>query len=476
MSKPINELKKGIIYTSIGTYSGFILQLIISMILSRLLTPQEYGVVAIVQVFILFFMIMVESGMGPAIIQNKKLTDSDYRILFNFSGIFAFVVAILFGFFGLVLSLIYKNPIYQYLTWVQAISVLFNGLNVVPTAVLNKEKRFKEVNASTLIANFAGGLIGVLVALLGGGVYALILSSIISSGVNFFINRAITRLFFIRKLNLSALRKILKFSINQFGANFLAYFSRNSDNILIGRFMGPAILANYNKAYSLLMLPFNFSINIIGVVLQPVLSEYQDNVDFIRSFFLKMVHILALVGIPLSIFFSLSAKQIILFMYGPQWSDAIMPFSILSLTIWIQMVISVNGAILQSRNHSKIYLITQILYATIIITSIIIGILWGDIVKVSICLTIGFTINFFVCFYRTLKYSLYGKISDFLKEFFSPFILGGIVLLALKPFNYIDFQNNTVSILLRVLVFILIFILYIFVTPEKKRIAQMLKK
>ena len=210
MSKPINELKKGIIYTSIGTYSGFILQLIISMILSRLLTPKEYGVVAIVQVFILFFMIMVESGMGPAIIQNKKLTDSDYRVLFNFSGIFAFVVAILFGFFGLVLSLIYKNPIYQYLTWVQAISVLFNGLNVVPTAVLNKEKRFKEVNASTLIANFAGGLIGVLVALLGGGVYALILSSIISSGVNFFINRAITRLFFIRKLNLSALRKILK--------------------------------------------------------------------------------------------------------------------------------------------------------------------------------------------------------------------------------------------------------------------------
>lgn len=111
--------------------------------------------------------------------------------------------------------------------------------------------------------------------------------------------------------------------------------------------MGPTTLANYNKAYSLLMLPFNFSINIIGVVLQPVLSDYQDNVDFIRGFFLKMVHLLALIGIPLSIFFYLSAKQIILFMYGPQWTDAITPFSILSLTIWIQMVISVNGAILQ---------------------------------------------------------------------------------------------------------------------------------
>lgn len=476
MSKPINEFKKGIIYTSIGTYSRFFLQLIISMILSRLLTPKEYGVVAIVQVFILFFIIMVESGMGPAIIQNKKLTDNDYRILFNFSGIFAFLVAILFGFSGILLSIIYKNHIYQYLTWIQAISVLFNGLNVVPTSILNKEKKFKEVNFSTLISNFVGGLVGICVALLGGGVYALILSAIISSVVNFLINRSITNLHFIRKLNLSVLKKILKFSINQYAANFLSYFSRNSDNILIGKFMGPTTLANYNKAYSLLMLPFNFSINIIGVVLQPVLSDYQDNVDFIRGFFLKMVHLLALIGIPLSIFFHLSAKQIILFMYGPQWTDAITPFSILSLTIWIQMVISVNGAILQSRNHSKIYLTTQILYAIIIITSIIIGILWGGIIRVSICLTIGFIINFFVCFYRTVKYSLYGKMLDFFKEFISPFILGGIILLALDPLKYIDLKSNIVSILLRLLVFISIFILYIFFTPEKKNIAQILKK
>lgn len=89
-----SKLKKGFIYTAIGTYANFIVQLLITSILSRLLTPKSYGVVAIMQVFIIFFSMLVEAGMGPAIIQNKKLTKADNQILFNYSSIFAIILAV----------------------------------------------------------------------------------------------------------------------------------------------------------------------------------------------------------------------------------------------------------------------------------------------------------------------------------------------------------------------------------------------
>lgn len=117
------HLRKGFFFNAIGTYTNFLVQFLVQIILSRLLTPKEYGVVAIMSVFIIFFQVMIEAGLGPAIIQDKSLTNQSNRILYNFSAIFSLIFAIIFGFFGIVLSKIYGNPIYLSLTWIQAISV-----------------------------------------------------------------------------------------------------------------------------------------------------------------------------------------------------------------------------------------------------------------------------------------------------------------------------------------------------------------
>ena len=304
-----SKLKKGFIYTAIGTYTNFIVQLLITSILSRLLTPESYGVVAIIQVFIIFFSMLVEAGMGPAIIQNKKLTENDNRILFNYSVMFAVFLAIFFGVFGFVLSGVYGNSIYQKLTWVQAISVLFNGLNVVPTAILNKQKKFKELNFSMLISTLLGGITGIIAAISGAGVYALIFSAIVTSLVKLFLNLLLTKLGFSNKLDRRVLNYILDYSKNQFGFNFLNYFTRNADNILIGKFMGADSLANYNRAYQLLLLPNTLFLGIVNPVLQPVFSEYQDEVNYIRNVYYKIIHFLALLGIPLSIFLCINARD-----------------------------------------------------------------------------------------------------------------------------------------------------------------------
>ncbi|MGF2995124.1 lipopolysaccharide biosynthesis protein [Lactococcus lactis] len=470
------QLKSGFIFTTIGVYSNFLLQIVLNMIMSRLLTPKDYGVVAIMQVFVLFFSMLIEAGMGPAIIQNKSLSNIDNSVLFNYSVIFSIVLAAIFGFFGIALSSVYDNEIYIKLTWLFSISIFFSGLNIVPTAILNKTKKFKAVNFSIVLGNFCGGIIGITFAFLGMGVYALIYSTIISSFCALLLNLRFSKIKFINSFSSSPIKEIWNFSKNQFMFNFINYFSRNSDNILIGKFLGAYSLAEYNKAYQLLMVPNTLFLGIVNPVLQPVLSEYQDDVEYIKNTYLKIIHLLALLGVPLSIFLSLSSKEIIFFMFGNQWGNSVQPFSILALTVWIQMTLSSSGAIYQARNHSKLLLINGYITGGVLVCSIIIGIVLGSINFVAYCLGIGFLLNFFIGFYMLNKYTIFCKFKTFMHEFLSPFMLGIIVFGCLITVNQISINSIFLKLLAKGIIFLVVVFTYILNTQEKENIKLILRK
>jgi len=470
------SMKNGLIYTAIGKYTNVILNLVINAILSRILDPSEFGVIAVIQIFINFFALIVDAGMGPAIIQNKNLTQKDIGILFNFSIMFAFILAIVFGFSGRLIAIIFRNDIFITLAWVQSISVLFNGMNIVPTAVLRKEKRFKKVNLAIVIANFAGGILGISLAFLGFGVYALIGSAISTAVVSFLLILNFSKIKFTKEISLTPLSSIWAFSRNQFSFNFINYFSRNSDNFLIGRFLGDAALGNYSKSYQLLMMPNNVLMGILNPVLQPVLSDYQDDVKYIRETYYRIVHVLGLIGFPLSIFLSLSSEQVIYFLFGPNWSDSILPFSILSLSVWVQMIISSSPSIFQARNQTKLLFSNGIIGAIILVSSTVIGVLLGSITTVAITLTIGFIINFFVSYYRMVKYCLLDSYFNFLKQFYTPFLLSILVFIPLKIFEFFEPSHVFLNLLFRGTIFVAVLGTFIMFTNEKKLILKFLGK
>ena len=469
-------LKSGIIFTAIGKFSNVITNLIVNAILSRLLSPSDYGVVAIVQVFIIFFQMLVEAGMGPAIIQNKKLSNRDIGVLFNYSIILAIILSLIFGFFGNFLVYFYNNSIYLKISWIQSIAIFISGLNVVPNALLNKEKRFKEVNCNQVLASIFSGLVGVLFAYLGFGVYSLIFQAITLALVFLIRNIAAVRIQFQKELDIKVLKKILEFSINQFGFNFINYFSRNADNILVGKIMGPAALGNYSKAYQLLMMPNSILLGIISPVLQPVLSDYQDDVVIIKETFFKVINFLALVGVSLSIFLSIYSREIIEFLFGNQWEKAILPFRVLALTVWIQMTLSSTGAIFQARNKARELMVTGTISAVILVSSIFIGVFTQDLVKLAICLSIGFLLNFLVSFYRLMHLVLESTLTSFIKVFIKPFMVGGVVFLGLILTKNIVITNVFLYLVVESIAFGVLFLLGLIVTGELKLIKELLKK
>lgn len=467
----------GVFFTAVGKYTNVILMLIVNAILSRILTPSDYGVVSVITVFIVFFQLFVDAGFGPAIVQNPDITEDDLSSLFNFSIVFGLIGSIIFSLFGNFIAKIYDNSIYINLFNLLSISITLFGMNIVPIAILTKGKKFKTISFIQVFGNLIGGIVAIILAYSDFGVYSLIIMNIITPLINFIFFFKKSGIIFKWHLDLKSVKKIWYFAKNQLLFNFINYFSRNADNLLIGRYLGDVALGNYSKAYQLLMYPNTILLGVIAPVLQPVLRTYQNNVSKIRDAYMDVVHILAMIGLPLSVFLSFSSREIIFVMFGRQWSDAIIPFAILSTTVWIQMTLSSSGAIFQSRNKPQYLLLNGIISALIIVPSIILGLLTKSINGVSAVLSLGFYINFFVSFHLVMRNALDSNLLLLIKELKNPLIVAIIQIVVLYITNYMIFiENAFLSLITKGFIFTFVFFVINYALGEIDFVKKLLSR
>ncbi|MGK0552353.1 lipopolysaccharide biosynthesis protein [Enterococcus faecalis] len=466
--------RTGLIFTAMGQYSNTLIQLVINMILSRLIPVEDFGIIATVQVFLVFFQNMVSAGMGPAIIQDKKLKGKDYGVLFNYTAVFAITFAILFGFLGGPIAHFYHNKIYTQLFWAMSIIIIAEGMNVVPTALLNKELRFKTLNTRLLICNLAGAIVGVIAAFSGLGVYTLIISTTVPAVGTLIINFFIVKIEYTTSFALAPLKEIAKFSIHQLGFNLTNYFSKNTDNLLVGKFLGEAPLANYQKSYQLITLPNIIFIGILGPVLQPILAKHEEDVALIKTTFLKIVHVLALVTFPLAAFMVINAESIIIFLFGKNWFSAVLPFAILASTTWAQTLTAATASIFMARNQSKLLLISGLIatFNMVLFTSL--GIFWGSTVTVAIFVAIFYLVNFITTYWILMKKVLNSNFMEILKQLIKPFVFGVTMLASLYVINgIVSIGNNFLSLVVNGICFLVLFSLLVIATGELKEIKEL---
>lgn len=473
------NFRNGFFWSAIGQYGKIISLLIINMFLSRLLSPKEYGQVAMITIFITFFQLMTEAGLGPAIIQQKDFDEKDYSNLFNISILFSALISFFFGIFGFAIAYYYNDNDYIQFSWLLSVVVFFSGMQIVPNAIMLKKQLFKIVNLINLLVTIVSGVVGIIFAVWGFGVYTLIFNSILNAVLTFILIMKMSKITLARSFDLSPLKKVWEFSKNQFGFNFINYFSRNSDSLLIGKFMSSEALGNYNKSYQLLMYPVTIFGGVVTPILQPVLSNYQDDPGLIREVYYKLIKILALITIPFSVFLMFSAKQIILIMFGNQWQAAIQPFSILSATVWIQVISSTAGAIFQSRNKTKDLLLTGILSAVVLVTSILVGVILGTIETVSMCLAFAFFWNFIQSYWFLTHKVLNSNLLEFFKLFLTPIFSGIIMFLIFYFYNYfLDsfFSSMIIDLFIRLVVFIVAFLTIVVCCGEHKALLKLISK
>lgn len=413
-------LVKGAIFTGLAKYSVMIINIIVTAILARLLPPEDFGTIALTVVVTSFFDILANAGIGPAIIQNKDINETDLPNLFRFSTYLAFVLVLLFGALIYPISIFYGKVELISILFLVTIQLFFNTLNVVPLALLLKEKKFQIIAKNAVCSACICGFFSVLAAFNDWGIYSLLITPIGVSIITFVLtvkyNFQIVcfKTFAVSK---KSIKKILNFSIYQFLFNFVNYFSRNMDKILLGRYLGFQSLGYYEKSYRLMTLPISTLTNVFTPSLQPVLSDFQNDTTVIRNVYNRISQYLFFVGTILTPFLCFSAKEIILILFGEQWMAAVPVFQVLSVSVPFQMVDSLSGSILQSANKIK-YLFKTGIYCAILNLVILVFslVIFDDIVKISSFISLGFVLNFAISIYYISRYAILQSLKDYFSK------------------------------------------------------------
>ncbi|RPD40495.1 lipopolysaccharide biosynthesis protein [Chitinophaga barathri] len=445
-----NQFIHSVLFTAGAKYIGLVVQLVITGILSRLLTPKDFGVIAIATVFIVFFNLLCDIGIGVAVIQNKTLTPTETASIFSFSVYLGVLLGLLFFLASGFIADYYSQPMLIAICRLLSLTVLFASLNVVPNALLLKEKKFRFIAQRTLLIQVASGIVGIAAAYAGLKAYALILYAISASVFMFIFNYLKNPLSFELFPKLSAIRKIFRYSIYQFLFNFINYFSRNLDKLLIGKFLSPASLGLYDKAYRLMLLPVENLTYVLSAVIHPHFSEFQQDKRRIFDIYMKIVQVLALVGFPLSIFLHFTASELIFIIFGRQWSAAIPPFEVLAWSVGLQIVLSSSGSIFQAANNTKLLFVSGFLSAITMILGILYGIFISkSLIGVSFGLLAAFLLNFVQCYILLIR-MLNGDFITFIKLFRTPLILASLVFISESLLNNsVTLHNEVASFLLK---------------------------
>lgn len=462
------QMLSGVFYTAVARYSGIFISLVVMGVLARLLTPDDFGIVAIATVFINFFQIFTNIGISAAIVQYKELTTHQVNEIYMFTIWMGIGLSLLFFIASWPIAAYYSDlrliPIMQCLS----LGLFFSSAGIVPNALFSRNKRFRFIAWRTLVIQLISGVTAIVAALCGAALYTLIIQSLLSSALLYFISLHSYPQRLLWSNGLNSIRHIWGYSFYQFLFNTVIYFTRNLDKMLIGRYIGMAPLGYYEKSYRLMMLPLQNLTHVLTPVLHPLLSDYQQSSKKLGEINERMVHILALIGLPLSIFLYFCSRELVLLCFGSQWEASVPAFEILALSCGIQIITSSSGSFFQSHNDTRGMFICGLFTAIVSCGGYVICLLFFPTIEgfawsmLTACL-----LSFFQCYWQLYHYSFHRPLHLLIRQLVSPILLSILTMAVLLPLTLlVDAWPLLASLSAKSIACLLTAIIYIYMSGE----------
>ena len=484
MSNLKGEMIKGVFWNAIEKYTGIVIGMVVSMVLARILTPKDYGTVAIVTVFTTFLGLFSSMGLAPAIIQRKDLTKENLDSIYTYSILMALFLGSILFFSSWGIASFYEDSKLVIITQVLTVSFFFSTINMVPGTLMVRDKRFKFIARRSLLLGVISAAISVSAALLGAGLYSLIIAPLLTAPVVFFWNQHYYHLKIDRTFDIEPIKRVFSFSAYVFLFDFFNYFSRNLDKLIIGKFLNLSALGIYEKSYRLMQLPMSNITFVIHPVMQPVLRDFSDDHEELGRKYAKIVKFIATLSFTLGFaLYGLSA-ECIHFFYGGRWDAAIPVFGILALSIPLQMILSTSGPIYMVCNDSKMQFWLGVRNTVTTVAGFLIAAFaFGTIESIAWAWTITLFINFVFTYYLMYRYVLRISILPMLRELVKPAIIALIVYAVILAFEFLGFKNDIVALIVKTAAAVVAFVLSVQMLRQynifmiiKNKVKNILKK
>jgi O-antigen/teichoic acid export membrane protein len=357
--------------------SQFVIGLLATMVMARLLTPRDYGLIGMVTVVTGFLTIFKDIGLSRATIQRNVLTHDEASSLFWINGAVGVGIALLTAAIAPVIARFYGEPRLTNITIALACGFLVSGFSVQHQALLRRRMRFGILAANDVFSITLASVVGITMAFERMSYWA-----IVGNQLTFTISGAVLAWTVCRwrpslPKRSTPVREMLAFGGNITGFTVLNYFSRNTDDLLIGRFWGSQQLGLYAKAYQLLLFPLN-QINLpIGGVAVPTLSRLVDEPERYRAAFARTLDKIVLITMPLVVFLMVCSDWLIAVVLGSQWVGAANIFMWLAIAGFVQPIGYTTGWLFTSQNRTGELLRWGVMSSILAVGSIAAGVHWG---------------------------------------------------------------------------------------------------
>ena len=451
----------GVKWTTTSSVVNTLIQLIQLAILTRLLSPSDFGLMALVMVVIGFSQIFIDMGVSNAIIYKQEVTSKQLSSLYWLNIIIGFLFFFLIVFSAPIISNFYNNEKLTPLIKLVAITFLIKPFGQQFMVLLQKNLRFNAIAKTDMITKFISFVVVVTMAYKNFGVYSLAFGTIIFSFFStmgyILYGRKLHRPKFYLKI--SGLNEYISFGLFQMGERIIQYFAGQFDTILIGKLLGIEVLGIYNVAKSLVSKPAAVINPVITKVTFPLMSVVNNDISKLKSIFLKVINYLSFVNIPVYFLLAVLAKPIVLLMFGSKWIEAVPIIQILSVVFILRSIGNPAGSLLLSRGKANIAFYWNLLTFILFPIFIIIGTHWG-----IIGVTFGILCIYIVIFLPNWKYIVNKMTGISLKEYLlsllNPLLFSGIsIFIASIPLYFI--HNNVLQVLVSILIFFISYSFFI---------------
>lgn len=419
-----NSILSGLKWTGLERFLNQFIQFALNIIIARLISPEDYGVLGILMVYINVSQVFIECGLGNALICFNKLEKQDLNTTFMFNLVVSvFLVFILFITAPFIESYFAFQELALFIR-VSLIVLITNSLIIVPTSILKIKMDFKSLAYSNILSNLISAVIGVAIAYHGGGVWALIAQllskSIIQAVLITIQSKWLPNFIFYR----NSFLKLYKYGLDLFATNIITKITDEGISFFIAKFYTPTKLGLYTRANQFSVFPSSCFGSIINTVMFPSLSLVKDDTNDFHHLFKKALEVQALFTIPLFLGLAMEAKPLILLLLTDKWAGVIPLLQVLCIGRCLSIVSNFTEQALMANGDSRIFLKQQCAKLLLKIICILIAIPYGIFV-----IAIADSVQTF-CYFFITNYLARKTVGLSVKKQFTiitPFLLSAII-------------------------------------------------
>jgi teichuronic acid exporter len=410
---------------------------VIGIVLARVLLPEQFGLIAMLSVFMGVGQTLLDSGFGAALIQKRETTQTDMCSIFYFNIAVGLAVAGLLCLSAPWVAAFYNQPVLTPLTRAMSLTIVFNSFGMVQATILRKEINFKTQTKASLVASTLSGVIGVTLAILGFGVWSLVVQQLSSAFLQTLLLWHLNLWRPVLVFSFRSLRRMFAYGSRLLASALVSQVFENIYPVVIGKLFSAADLGFVTRAQTFGDLPSRTLSGMVARVTFPVFSAMQDDTARMKGALKRALTTLVLINFPMMIGLAVIARPLVLVLLTDKWAESIPYLQLICFSALIYPLHVINLNLLQALGRSDFFLRLEIMKKVLIVINIAVTWRWGIFAMIYGMIALSIVCYYLNSYYSgiLIGYSIREQLRDLSSYLIMAVLMGtGVYLVGFVPF------------------------------------------